>query len=186
MAAEIRVYFEGHARLKPGFHAFFRELRKQALEKRCRFELISCGSGEKARQDFKIALQTNRDAWPILLRDSEGPLPRSPASRRGERVFWMVEMMEAWFLADQAALVQFYGAGFQRSALKANPKVEQISKEDLQKRLAKATRNSQKGNYFDNKTSHGPKLLALIDPALVRQAAPNCERLFHAILAHLN
>ena len=31
-----------------------------------------------------------------------------------DRVFWMVELMEAWFLADRDALASYYGAEFRR------------------------------------------------------------------------
>ena len=94
-------------------------------------------------------------------------------------------MMEAWFHADPDALEKFYGAGFRRKSLKANPNVESIPKPDLERGLKGATGRSRKGDYFDHKTSHGPQLLAKVDPDLVRQAAPNCDRLFRAAIAHL-
>jgi hypothetical protein len=97
----------------------------------------------------------------------------------------MVEMLEAWFHADKVTLKCFYGSGFKEHALKANPKVEEISKEDLRKGLRAATKDSQKGDYYENKTSHGLKLLERIDSNLVRNAAPNCERLFAAVLEKL-
>ncbi len=97
----------------------------------------------------------------------------------------MVEMMEAWFHADPAALAKFYGARFQKSALKGDPKnVEKIPKKDVEKGLKAATARTAMGSY--HKTWHGPKILEVIDPQLVRHAAPNCDRLFQAILSHLN
>jgi recombinational DNA repair ATPase RecF len=81
---------------------------------------------------------------------------------------------------------EFYGGRFKAAALKQNPKAEEISKADLKSGLANATKSSRKGNYFDNKTSHGPKLLALLDPALVQQAAPNCKKLFDAVSNRLS
>jgi len=185
MPAEIRIYFEGDKLLKPGFDSFFSELKERARQRCCRFQLIGSKSGEHARRNFEIALRTNRSAWSILLIDSEGPLRRSPAALHTDRVFWMVEMMEAWFHADPLALAEFYGARFQKNALKVNLNVEKIPKKDLEKGLRAASFKTPKGNYFDHKTSHGPRLLALINPALVRDAAPNCERLFQAMLKHL-
>jgi hypothetical protein len=186
MFDEIRVYFEGHRLLKSGLDAFFRELKDSARKQRRGFRLISAKSGKQARQDFEIALKANTDSWSILLIDSEGPLARTSDGSRADSIFWMVEMMEAWFHADPSALAEFHGPGFQKSSLKANPKVEEIPKQDLEKGLRAPTNKTAKGDYFDNKTSHGPKLLALIDPALVREAAPNCDRLFRAILTHLH
>src|ERR1700691_645365 len=162
MPAEIRIYFEGDKLLRPGFGEFFRELKETAHKQRCGFRLISAKSGEQAKRDLEIALKTNPDAWSILLIDSEGPLPRNSARSRADRVFWMVEMMEAWFHADAEALAGFYRKDFRMDALKANRNVELIPKKDLVKGLKAATKNTTKGDY--NKTTHALKLLARIDP----------------------
>jgi hypothetical protein len=196
VVTEIRIYYEGDGRLKPGFSQFFNQLRTRAEARRCRFQLITGGSGSTACRDFSLALETHPDAWNILLKDSEGPhsgnLSESLCREQGwdksrrESIFWMVEMMESWFHADKDALREFYGPNFKRNALKANPKVEEIRKVDLVKGLKKATKDTQKGDYVDNKTSHGPKLLAAIDPEKVQTAAPNCGKLFAAVLAKLD
>ena len=94
-------------------------------------------------------------------------------------------MMESWFHADKGALERFYGSGFRKSALKANPNVERISKKDLKDGLSAATKETSKGDYYRHKTSHGPKLLELIKPELVKETAPNCKRLFQAVFAKL-
>jgi len=195
MPTEIRIYFEGDKLLKPGFDAFFDEIKKRTREKRCSFRLVAGGSGELACRDFAIALREHPDSWNILLRDSEGPVgPDASASLcrqhrwdpvHADSIFWMVEMMEAWFHADKSALQNFYKSGFKADALKANPKVEQIPKKDLERGLSEATRKTPKGNYYDHKTSHGPALLASLNPTLVRNAAPNCQKLFEAILTGL-
>jgi hypothetical protein len=39
---------------------------------------------------------------------------------------------------------------------------------------------------YRNKTTHGPKLLSLIDPELVKNASPNCNRLFAALTVRLS
>jgi hypothetical protein len=97
----------------------------------------------------------------------------------------MVEMMEAWFHGDKKALGRFYGAGFKENALKRNPNVEEILKKDLEDGIKAATKDTPKGNYYDHKTEHGPKLLATIKPESVREAAPKCQKLFEAVLARL-
>ena len=83
MPAAIRIYFEGHKLLKPGFNVFFRKLRALAQEKRCGWQLISAKSGDEAQRDFELALEQHPDSWNILLRDSEGPLSRG--GQRGNR-----------------------------------------------------------------------------------------------------
>ncbi len=196
MLTDIRVYYEGNRLLKPGFVQFFAELTSLAKEKRSAIHFISAGSGANACRDFGIALKTNTGAWNILLKDSEGPDSGNLSTSlcreytwdkvHADSIFWMVEMMESWFHADKDALANFYGEGFKKGALKANPDVEAISKSDLEKGLQNATRNTNAGGYFDNKTSHGPKLLARIDPKRVREAAPNCDKLFTAVLSRLS
>jgi len=89
----------------------------------------------------------------------------------------MVQVMEAWFLADVSALRAFYG---DRLQVGWNPKVEEIPKDD-----AVATLKRLGGGEY-HKTRHAAKLLVIIDPALVRKAAPNCERLFRALLDELS
>jgi hypothetical protein len=122
-------------------------------------------------------------AWNILLRDSEGPLLAGRLASEGDSIFWMVEAMESWFHADKDALEGYYKTGFRKMALKPNPNVEAISKRDLFEGLNAATKDTLKGKY--HKTKHAPALMQAINPALVRKADPNCERLFNAVLDKL-
>jgi hypothetical protein len=135
-------------------------------------------------QAFRIALQTHSNAWNVLLLDHEDTVEAEIRKKRLEgcdpdSVFWMVQIMESWFLADVDALRALYGRRFSESALGWNNKVEEIPKVDV---LAKLKRVSG-GEY--HKVTHGMKLLELIDPAKVRKAAPDCERMFRVILARL-
>jgi hypothetical protein len=174
---EIRIYFEGDATLIRGFSEIFKELHEKARSKSQRLRLIATGGTPD--HDFAMAKKSHPNDTIFLLKDSEGPLP----ANSDKSVFWMVEMMESWFYADKDKLAEFYGPGFQRSSLKANPKVEEIPKRDLVNGLKAATGNTNKGAY--HKTAHAPKLLERIRPELVRAAAPNCERLFDAVMARL-
>jgi len=183
--SEIRIYFEGDRSLRPGFAAFFRDLKSEAAKRRCRLVLIAAGGNPE--DDFRTALEMHSTAWNIMLRDSEGPYNSSLLAgwnpSLAESIFWMVEAMEAWFHADKDALQRYYQSGFRRNALRANPRVEEIRKRDLLDGLHAATKDTTKGRY--HKTKHAPALLEYIDPTLVRRAAPNCNRLFDAILARL-
>jgi len=185
MVSEIRVYYEGAKALQPGFDKFFSRIRRLADNKKCKFQLISTGA--KWRQDFRIAIKNHPTSWNILLIDSEGPTYSSVETcekndwdtTHAGSIFWMVEMMESWFQADKDALETHYKKGFNRNALAANPNVEQIPKKYLEDGLKAATKDTSKGPY--HKTAHAPKLLACINPELVRRAAPNCGKLFGAI-----
>ena len=67
--------------------------------------------------------------------------------------------------------------------MKPSPNVEEITKQDLIDGRRAATKDTTKGKY--HKTKHAPALLQSIKPALVRNAAPNCERLFKVVLDRL-
>jgi hypothetical protein len=189
---EIRVYFEGDKRLRPGFKAFFREIDELAKSKACRFELIATEGTPVP--DFLIALEEHPDAWNVLLIDSDravtDTLFQEKCGRLGLKrlhfhsVFWMVQIMEAWFLADVEALQSYYDQHFQRSAVRSNPDVEQIPKEDVLAKLKSATRKCQKGEY--QKTNHAPELLGLIRPELVRAASRQCQRIFDVVRNRLD
>ncbi|HWE52126.1 MAG TPA: DUF4276 family protein [Bryobacteraceae bacterium] len=116
----------------------------------------------------------------MLLDSDEMPERRKQlAGYPGEQVFWMIELMESWFLADKEALKKFYKRGFTEAALPGNPNVEKILKRDVESGLKEFSRGTQKGSY--HKTKHAPGILELLDPSLVRQAASECQRLFQVL-----
>jgi len=176
---ELRIYFEGDDRLRPGFRVFFSELAEAARMKGWRFAPPIATYGRPV-QAFRIAHQTHSDAWNVLLLDWEDPNEAEIRRRQlgncdPESIFWMVQIMESWFLADLDAVK----ALFRGSLTEGNPNVEEIPKEDVLERLKKVAN----GEY--HKIKHGVKLLAMINPAKVRKAAPNCDRMFRLILARL-
>ncbi len=189
MVKEIRVYFEGDAVLRPGFDKFFGEIKTKASQRNIGFRFIATNA--TPIQGFRDGMRANPESWNVLLLDSEGPitapLPDLCAQRKlaghDDNVFWMVQIMESWFLADPSALKKYYKDGFQASALKGDPQVEQIPKDDILSRLKAATKKTKKEEY--HKTAHAPDLLASIDPELVQAAAPNCQRLFDTLRARL-
>jgi hypothetical protein len=78
MVTELRIYFEGDGKLKPGFHEFLKEIRIAAQSDRCRFRLIDTNGTPV--EDFRDALeQTQRHGmsfcliWNVLLLDSDTP-----------------------------------------------------------------------------------------------------------------
>jgi len=191
MVREIRIYFEGHRRLRSGFHAFLQRVIEKARGHNIRFRLVP-GEGQVVRR-FLAAVRSNGRAFSILLIDSEGPAPsdaRDVVRHRGnwqpsrdvsqDEVHLMVQLMEAWFLADRPALEAYYRQGFRPKRLPGDPtNVEAVPKDDVIEGLEAATQDTQKGKY--HKTRHAPDLLAAVDVAAVRQAAPHCDRLFRAL-----
>lgn len=194
----IRIYVEGGGRgdVQIDCRHGFRKLFENILPKGTAFEVIACGSRYKAIDKFRIALSRYPDEFVVLLVDSEGPVKpgHSAWAHLKERDGWdqpvdaaedsahlMVQCMEAWLLADHEALAEFYGQGFQASALPGNRNIEAISKKDLFDALEAATRNTKtKGAY--SKGRHSFQLLALVDPIKVRLASPHANRLAEVLL----
>jgi hypothetical protein len=85
--------------------------------------------------------------------------------------------MEAWLIADLEKLSDYYGQGFQASAIPENRNVEQIDKRALEDSLHNATRQSRKKGPY-HKTRHAPDILERIRASVVRTKAPACDRLF--------
>ncbi len=179
---ELRVYFEGDNGLKRGFDKFLREIVEVARSKRCKFQAVATNG--TPIQDFRDALKSHANAWNVLLLDWEDPNEAEVRKKQlgncdPDSVFWMVQVMEAWFLADVEALRLLFKRRFSEGALGWNAKVEEIPKVDVLERLKKVSG----GEY--HKVNHGAKLLEPIDPTKVRGAAPNCDRMFRMILAKL-
>ena len=120
--------------------------------------------------------------------DAEGPVARSPWEHLRGRDNWsiqgihndhchlMVQVMEAWIIADIEPLRKFYGQGFNSNSIPRRKNIELIAKDDVQRALIQATQNTQKGEY--HKIRHGPKILALVDVNKIRNRAQHCDRMF--------
>ncbi|HKH47261.1 MAG TPA: DUF4276 family protein [Thermoanaerobaculia bacterium] len=155
--------------------------------------IVACGGRRNAYEQFCTAIDEG-EASAILLVDAEAPVAagdpwKHVAQRQGDQwdrpdgatedhLHLMVQCMEAWFLADRRALREFFGQGFQENALPAVTCVpEDVGKPDLYKRLKQATAKTKAKGAYD-KGKHSFKLLAMLDPDLVRQAGGWAERFF--------
>ena len=184
---EVRIYFEGDPKLRPGFRDFFRQFQGPNSQ----IQLIGCGAN--VVEGFMDGIRRNPDAINVMLKDSEAPGDRqmligqvqrddhwnAATARRvnDEHLHFMVEIMESWFLADREVLRDYYGQGFNERRLRGDDRqVERIPKDDVLNGLNEATRATTKRRY--HKTKHAPEILARIDPGKVRSASPACERLF--------
>ena len=194
MVSYIRIFVEGDKALLDGFRAFLKPVIDAAQQRRIRFRVAPGGSKDETIKDFLDAVQDEPEVFNVLLIDSDIPdngrliasLKNSPiwnsqtgATIRDDQIHFMVQVMESWFLADKDAIARYYGQSFQANRLPPNPNVEQVMASDAIRRLENATRRTRKGTY--HKTRHAPDLLTRIDPTKVRNAAPNCRRLFAAL-----
>lgn len=191
MGKEIRIYIEGggdgkesKATLRKGFSKFFQVASIQEII------CVMCGSRNNTFRDFKNALKSHPDAFNFLLVDAEAPVKQShsPWQHLKSTDNWvlpdvnesfchlMVQVMEAWFIADIDTLIKFYGQGFKRNTIPKNLNVETIDKHSLDKNLKAATCNTSRGEY--QKIKHASQLLTMLDTAKVRKASPYCDRIF--------
>ena len=123
----------------------------------------------------------------VLLVDAEGPVRGGQIAHlsdqdgwildfaNGETVHLMVQTMEAWIVADDVALADYYGQGFRMNALPRAANLESVPKRDLARSLHAATRRTTKGTY--HKIRHASALLARIRPDRVRERCEGCRRL---------
>ncbi len=187
----VKIYVEGGGhqnkdlatRCRLGFGKFF----ERAGFRRRMPKIIVCGSRQEAFKDFRIALgRAGPTEFPVLLVDSEAPVTQAdpwmhvrtgsgdnwtrPTGATGDHLQLMVQAMEAWFLADKAALGEYFKTSFHEQALSANPNVEKIPKADLFSHLKLATRGCRKGSY--SKGDHSFGILSIVDPQKVRTASP--------------
>lgn len=190
---EIRIYVEGGGDGKES-KATFRQGMSQFLERLTgkKVNCVVCGKRNDAYKKFKHDLTNYPDAINLLLVDSEDFVRVSSARQHlMNRDKWnlsgidendihlMVQVMESWLIADIDTLANYYGQGFNRTAIPRNNNVEEISKANIESALKRATENTIKGKY--HKINHGPKILAMIDVSIVRENAPYCDRLFRRI-----
>ena len=166
----MMLYMEGRTELRASMAQFIRRATGPIDLK-----VKPCGSGSEAIK------QCADDVNALLLIDSEGAATaqfiQGIESQIGaaNRAFFMVQLMEAWFLADRATLANYFGAGFRDRALPRNLNVEDIPKPDVENGLRSATRNCRKGPY--RKGADDTRLLALLNPTAVYHACPNFARL---------
>lgn len=195
----IKIYVEGggdrkdlKTRCRQGFSQFF---EKAGLKGQMP-AVVSCGSRQKAYDNFCTATKTSGDdELPMLLVDSEEAVCQSPWKHLQTRDGWtrpdealdeqahlMVQVMESWFLADRPALVRHFGQGFRESALPNRTKIEEVPKQEVFDSLKSATRDCGKDKVYDEKAKgrHSFDILGKIDPVKVRDL-PHVERLLQCL-----
>lgn len=196
----VTVFVEGggdHPRTKTACRKAFRMFFERALGNGPKPRITASGSRNEAYRDFCNARQHDAETFSLLLVDSEDPVEpgRSAGAHLRDRDHWteplpdemvhlMVQCMESWFLADKPAVAEYYGQGFQESALPRNPRIEEILKVDVLNGLNQAARLTTKENYL--KAKHGFEILERIDVQAVRQRSPRAEGFFQILHARLN
>ena len=166
----MRLYMEGNKRLRAPMSQFIRKITGPIDLK-----ITPCNSKDDAIK------QCVKDAGAMLLIDSDDEDLHSLMARVRPQIgsanhpFFMVQLMEAWFIADRNTLADYFGAGFRNSALPQNPNAEDIPKQDIENALRNATRDCAKQRYRKGRDDVG--LLNLLNPTAVYNVCPNFARL---------
>lgn len=160
-------------------------------------EIVACGSRQEAYSRFQTAIENRRtNEVPLLLVDSEAPVSESPwlhvLHREGDGwkkpqdatdqdLYFMVQVMESWFLADREALKNYFGADFKENKLPKGNQLEAIPKLQVFQGLKDATRKCGRHKGYQSETYHKGRdsfeILGKIQPRLVAQASPEAARL---------
>jgi len=191
----VAIYMEGggagkesKGALRQGMDGFLEPLKQAARVKAIHWKLICCGPRDEAFRGFQNALRRGDDDIVVLLVDSEGPVEAEPSAHLHIRDGWnlndvddrtvhlMVQMMEAWIVADVDALRGYYGQRLSEAALPRAADLERVRRQDLANQLQRATQRTQKGRY--TKIAHASDLLKQIDPDRVKARCRHCRRLF--------
>ena len=192
----VRLYVEGggdnkalRAKCRSGFRTF---LEKAGLAGRMP-RIVACGGRDNAYDSFKTG-HASKVAKAMLLVDAEEAVTADdpwqhlklrdgwdrPSGATDEQCHLMVEVMESWFLADKEALQAYFGQGFRKQALPANPKIEQIPKQDVLSGLNTAAQGTGKRRYRKGADSFG--ILASLDPMKVRKGSCYAKRFLKALI----
>ncbi|MFV8749749.1 DUF4276 family protein [Nannocystaceae bacterium ST9] len=195
------LYVEGAAQNNKASRSEFRKALGKLFERagiRMKPSVVPCGSRQRAFETFCSALaKADSDEVVLLLVDSEAPVTTEdpwehvrrregdgwvkPERATPDQLHLMVQMMEAWFLADPDALERHFGKGFRRDALPKHADIEKVAKLEVYRALEAATTPTKSGPY--GKGSHSFKILAELDPKKLEAASPWAQRLFQALAA---
>jgi hypothetical protein len=191
-ATEIRLYVEGggnsesRKKLRKSFRAFLEKGEERIKRESARLRIIFCGSKSDTYDNFKYSLSDHRQAFNILLVDSDGPkelsqncwqyLGWNALGTNESHCHLIVQEMEAWFIADIETLKNFYGRRLKEKAIR-NHKVEEIANPK------EALRKACQDTYHE--IDHAADLLGRVDAAKVRKVSPHCNRLFETLATEL-
>jgi len=97
----------------------------------------------------------------------------TPAAASDEQVLFMTTCMETWIVTDRMTLADHYGSELQKSALPALNDLESRSRQEVQQKLAHATRNCVNA-YAKGRRSF--RVLGKLSPTELRKHLPSFRR----------
>lgn len=155
-----------------------------------------CGNGRSAYDQFVAAWkQGDPGVRYFLLVDSESPVADAskpwlhlssrrdcplPDGAESEQCHLMTQAIEAWLVADRAALAQHYGKNFDEKPLPPVREAESRAASELVECLKRASKKTAAGGY---RKGHAPAILALLNPTTVEQHCHWAKRFFDSLKA---
>jgi hypothetical protein len=115
----------------------------------------------------------SEEAWEHLENVESVPRWQKPDGASDDQVLFMTTCMETYIVADRDALQQHYGSKLQQSALPPLNDLEQLTRENVQDKLVRATRNCSNA-YAKGKRSF--EILGKVAPADLRKRLPSFVR----------
>ena len=182
--AECVIFVEGSRKTDNGDlrNGFGRLLRQANLHQMPL--IVMCDDTHGAIRKFQQETAKINSAFRrvLLLVDLDGPsasraswLATHGLTPYEARIFFMVQKMEAWFLAQPAMVHDFYRPKLAHALPKAAP--EQVPHPD--RVLEHCTTGTRKGRY--HKTGHGALLLGNLQLADLQAAFSDVARLLEAL-----
>lgn len=182
--AECVIFVEGSRHTDNGdLRNGFGRLLRQANPRRMPL-IVMCDDVHGAIRKFRLETAKTTSAFQriLLLVDLDGPsasrsewLAAAGLVKQDADIFFMVQKMEAWFLAQPTVIQDFYRPKLAHALPKTAP--EQVQHPD--RILARCTAGSRKGTY--HKTGHGALLLAQLQLADLQVTFPDVARLIAAL-----
>lgn len=174
----IRIYFEGDRRLREGLREFLKVEVDLAVGRKIKVDFVGAGK-KQADQACSNGQKDYPKAYPFILKDAEGPLPR----HRPKHTYYWVEVMESWFLADRDAIAKALGSCVKVRSLPNPSNVEQIAKARVFKLLSASTRPCGQEKHYDD--SHPPllagRIFQVLDREKVKAKSTECRRFLGAL-----
>ena len=205
---KVTIYVEGGNPKGKDQQARCREGVRKLIEKvnlTRKPAIFVCGTRDDTYKQFNTAVSTTSDEYSLLLVDSEDPIkvtdenPDSaeawnhlkardkwerPTGVANDQAQLMVTCMETWIMADCQALSVFFGQHLQISALLPEQNLEARDRNEVQDKLAWATRNCGKDrNYAKGKRSF--KVLEHLNPETLKKYLPHFRRFVSTLERHL-
>lgn len=177
---KLRIFIEGSSNTSNGdLRQGFRTLL-QPLLPGVRFQIIMGGGKSQAIHKFKKAQEKADDC--LLVIDLDAPtmeknrdLQENSLNIEADRVFYMIQEMEAWFIDQPEVLDDYYKDKIARKL----PKRPAHEIPEPARKLEQATSNTQKGKY--HKVKDGTALLRLLDGPQLMEKFEDFRRLVEAL-----